>query len=176
MKKSILLAVLLYFCATLTMQAQTIKGDPWIFNAYQDLYNRKPNAWEVNIKNYNKGSWGNYGDLKKYVAAYQAGLSAKGVTINTYFIPGTETSLVCFNRNGKQVAINIVSNDGGKVLQAGGLSISSLPVANQVANLLASTIKQFSPLLGAFFGGKYTVQAAGTTVIPTSGDGALIFQ
>ena len=56
MKKKLFIALLLFFSATLTTQAQSLKGDPWIFNAYKDLYNRQPNAWELNIKNYNKGS------------------------------------------------------------------------------------------------------------------------
>ena len=43
-----------------------VKGDPWIFQAYCELYNRTPTALEVNIGNYNQGSWNNYGELKNY--------------------------------------------------------------------------------------------------------------
>ena len=110
------------------------------------------------------------------MTAYQNGLAAKGVTINTYPIPNTSTTLVVFMRNGGKAAMNIVSNDGGTVLQAGGISIAKIPIAGTIASMIATPLQAFSGILGAFHGGKYTVQSAGTTIIPTSGDGAIIFQ
>src|SRR3712207_735827 len=37
--------------------ASQLKGDTWIFNAYKELYGRQPNVWELNVQNYNLGSW-----------------------------------------------------------------------------------------------------------------------
>ena len=51
-----------------------LSGDPFIIRLYQKLYSRYPNAWELNVQNYNKGSWSNYGTLKRYISEYQDNL------------------------------------------------------------------------------------------------------
>jgi hypothetical protein len=95
-----------------------LKGDAWIFQLYKELYNRQPNAWELNIKNYNNGSWDNYAQLKTYIQQYQNALKQNNIEIKT----GTmgDKDVVWFYVNGKPEAVNLVSRDAGSVIAAGG--------------------------------------------------------
>lgn len=108
-----------------------LSGDVWIFDAYKALYNRQPNAWELNIKNYNNGSWNNFNDLKSYVQNYQNLLRAQGIEIKTGGYNGNV--LVAFYKNGKQVAVNVVAAGGGNVVAAGGANVVAAGGANVVA-------------------------------------------
>src|ERR1043165_1695557 len=51
-----------------------LKGDPWIFQAYAELYDRPPRALELDINLYNGGSWNNYNELKGYIQQTQNAL------------------------------------------------------------------------------------------------------
>lgn len=167
-----------------------LTGDPWIFQIYKQLYNRQPNAWELNIKNYNNGSWKNYNELKKYISEFQNSLSKQNLQIKTG--PWNNNNvLVGFFINGKQVAVNVVSAGGGNVVSAGGANVVSAGGGNVVsagggnvvsaggANVVAAgggNIVVNTSMAGVNFGGRYSVQSAGTTVVATSGNGALIIK
>jgi hypothetical protein len=162
-----------------TMPALT--GDAWIFQVYKELYNRQPNAWELNIKNYNNGSWNNYDELKKYIGEFQSSLSKQNLQIKTGAYNGNV--LVGFFINGQQVAANVVAAGGGNVVAAGGANVVSAGGANVVsagsANVVAAgggNIIVNNNMAGVNFGGRYSVQSAGTKVISTSGSGALIIK
>jgi hypothetical protein len=162
-----------------TMPALT--GDPWIFQVYKELYNRQPNAWELNIKNYNNGSWNNYDELKKYIGEFQSSLSKQNMQIKTGAY--NNNVLVGFFINGQQVAVNVVAAGGGNVVAAGGANVVSAGGANVVsagsANVVAAgggNIIVNNSMAGVNFGGRYSVQSAGTKVISTSGSGALIIK
>lgn len=108
-----------------------LKGDPWIFQAYTELYGRQPNAWELNIYNYNNGSWGSYAQLKGLVQGYQNYLSQQGIEIRTGGYNGNV--LVGFFRNGKQYGANVVAAGGANVVAAGGANVVAAGGANVVA-------------------------------------------
>lgn len=149
-------------------------GDPWIHQAYVEMYRRQPTAWELNIYNYNNGSWSNYNELKQYIRDYHASLSKAGLSINTKDISGGQT-LVGFNLTGKQVALDLVSTSDGKVIAAGGANVVAAGGANVVA-AGGANLQVNANMAGVFTGNRYTVQSAGTTVVPTSGKGALIIK
>lgn len=158
-----------------------LKGDPWIFQIYTELYNRVPTAWELNINNYNGGSWNNYAELKNYIQAYQNSLRKQGMDIKT--APYNGNVLVGFFINGQQVAANVVAAGGGNVIAAGGGNVIAAGGGNVIAagggNVIAAgggNIVVNNNMAGVRFGGSYTVSAVGTKVIPTSGKGALIIQ
>ena len=158
-----------------------LKGDPWIFQSYAELYDRAPTAWELNVNNYNSGSWNNYAELKNYVQAYQASLKKQSMDIKT--APYNGNVLVGFFINGQQVAANVVASGGGNVVAAGGANVVAAGGANVVAaggaNVIApggGNIIVNNNTAGVRFGGTYSVNAVGTKVIPTSGKGALIIQ
>src|SRR5665647_895946 len=98
-----------------TVEAQQLKGDPWIFQAYKELYNGPPTAWELNIQNYNGGSWNNYGELKNYIVQYQHSKGSQGLSISTTSL-GNGKIAVLFNLNGKSIAANLITNDGGTII------------------------------------------------------------
>jgi len=173
-----------------TFQAPAeVKGDPWIFQVYNELYYRKPNAWEVNIKNYNNGSWNNYNDLKKYIQDFQASIQKQGLQIKTAQAKGGK-ALVGFFINGQQTAADVVSMDKGKILATGssildknnpsliGMDGASL-IGMDGGTLVGpdgGTISVGSNTAGVTFGNSFTLQTEGTKVITTSGKGALIIK
>jgi hypothetical protein len=108
-----------------------LKGDPWIFQVYSEVYGRKPNAWELNIYNYNKGSWSSYEQLKGFIKDYQNYLSQNKIEIRTGGY--NRNILVGFYKNGKQVAANVVAAGGGNVVAAGGANVVAAGGANVVA-------------------------------------------
>ncbi|HEY8659513.1 MAG TPA: hypothetical protein VIL78_10775, partial [Hanamia sp.] len=135
-------------------------------------YSRQPNAWELNIQNYNGGSWNNYGELKTYVLQYQSSMSNQGLSISTSLLPGGNIA-VFFVQGGKSIAVDLIAQDGGTLIAAGAGNIA----LNSGANFLSKvgiTVK--SDLAGVYFGSKYAVQSTGTKVIPVSGKGALIIR
>jgi hypothetical protein len=174
LKKTALVFALFFLTFNFSVKAQTLKGDPWIFQVYKEVYHRQPSAWELNINNYNGGSWNNYGELRKYVQEYQASISRNGLTIVTKKIDDNKV-LTGFIKEGKLLAANIVSPQGGNVVAAGGGNVVAAGGGNVVA-AGGLNLQITSNTAGVGFGGKYTVQSAGTTVIPSSGKGALIIK
>src|SRR6185436_2238015 len=109
LKKFLIASVVFILFASLHVNAQ-LKGDPWIFQAYKALYNRQPTSWELNIQNYNNGSWNNYNELATYIVQYQSALSKFGISITTTSI-GSGRDVVLFNQSGRSIAGNIISQD-----------------------------------------------------------------
>jgi hypothetical protein len=116
---------------TVNQPIPQLKGDPWIFQVYSELYGRKPNAWELNIKNYNKGSWNSYDQLKGLVKDYQSYLAQQKIEIRTGGYNGNV--IVGFFRNGRQYAVNVVAAGGANVVAAGGANVVAAGGANVVA-------------------------------------------
>jgi hypothetical protein len=176
--------------STAVVKTVKLEGDPWIFRAYRELYRRAPVALELNVNNYNGGKWTSYSQLKHYVAEFQSSLKKQKAEIRT-----VETTngyeLTGLYLNGEQVAVALISKNGGSVVAAGGANVVSAGGANVVsaggANVVSAgganvvsgggaNISMQHNMAGISFGGRYTVQSAGTKVIPTSGNGALIIR
>ena len=168
--------------ASAPAQMPALKGDPWIFQAYKELYNRQPNAWELNVNNYNSGSWKNYAELKSYIRDFESSISRQRLDIKTG--PWANNNVVVgFFINGQQVAVNVVAAGGGNVVAAGGANVVAAGGANVVAagggNVVAAgggNILVNTNMAGVNFGGRYVTQSAGTRVVTTSGKGALIIK
>jgi len=174
MIKKLSFALLLFILAFNFYAGAQMKltGDPWIKQAYQELYSRQPNAWEYNIKNYNSGSWNNYSELKNYVSQYQSSMTTQRLNTSTALLPDNNIA-VFFVQGGKSIAVDLIAQDGGTLIAAGAGNIA----LNSGANFLSKvgiTVK--SDLAGVYFGSKYAVQSTGTKVIPVSGKGALIIR
>lgn len=146
-----------------------VQGDPWIFQAYRELYNRTPSAWEVNIQNYNGGSWSNYNELKKYVQDFQNSLRKLNMDIKTVDA-GNGKAIAFLTENGQAKAVALVNLNGGQVVAAGGANV----VSAGGANVVSAGGANLQNLAAMNFGSRYTVQAAGSRVVPTSGKGAII--
>ena len=154
-----------------TTSNATVKGDPWIIQIYNELYNRTPSAWEVNIQNYNGGSWNNYNELKKYIQDFQSALRKLNVDI-TVKDAGNGNAVAFLTENGQAKAVAMVSSNGGQVIAAGGGNV----IAAGGGNVISPGGANLQDLAAMNFGSRYTVQSAGTKVIPTSGKGAIIIR
>ncbi|WP_162427369.1 hypothetical protein [Pontibacter pudoricolor] len=183
-----------------------LEGDPWIFKAYRELYRREPVALELNVNNYNGGTWANYAQLKRFVAEFQTSLKKHNAQIKTVDTTNGN-QLTGLYLNGEQVAVALISKNGGGVVAAGGMNVVSAGGANVVAaggmnvvspgggnvvsagganvvsaggaNVVSAggaNISMHQNMAGLGFGGRYTVQSAGTKVIPASGKSALIIR
>jgi len=73
MKQKFLFLSLWAMLAFANVQAQC---DPWIVQAYKELYGRTPNANECNIRHYNNGSWNSYSELVMYIKKFNGQASA----------------------------------------------------------------------------------------------------
>lgn len=195
MKKLSTALVLFILAFNLTASAQA-KGDPWIFQVYKELYARQPSTWELNIHNYNDGSWNNYNELKKYVQDYQNNLKNQGVQVKEATLKN-KNAVVGFYSGGQQVAINVISNDGGSIIASGGGNVMAHLVASGGGNLVASgggnlvasgggnlvasgggNIAVSQQLKGAAFSNKasYKLTSSDAKPITTSGNGQLLFK
>lgn len=172
MKSKILFVFFLFFLFfNFNADAQQLKGDPWIFQVYQQLYHRQPTAWELNIYNYNNGSWNNYGELKNYIVQYQNAMRNYGFSVSTINLSNGKIA-VLFNQNGITMAADLITNDGGTLVAQGGGNL----VAQGGGNIVAQGGGNLASLPGVSFGSRYTLQSNGTKVVPTSGRGALIIR
>jgi len=173
MKKNFLITAIIVFSAlTFALKASAqLKGDSWIFSAYQELYHRQPNAWELNIHNYNNGSWNNYDELRRYVKMYQISLRNNNLTVSTTML-ASGNLVALFNQNGISIAADLITNDGGSIIAQGGGNI----VAQGGGNVISTNGSNFVDLKGVSFGSKYQTLSVGTTIIPASGNGALIIR
>jgi hypothetical protein len=176
MKKTLLSAFL--FCALcfqLTAKAQ--KGDPWIFQAYKEMYKRQPQAWELNINLYNQGHWNNYNELKQYIQQYQSSLASMSITTRTVAVKNNQ-SVVLFDQNGKSIAVNLITNDGGSIVATGGGNVVAAGGGNVIAagggNVIAAGGANLRDLPGASLGGNRQLMSGDKKIIKTSGSGAII--
>ncbi len=159
-------------CSLKTL-AQQVTGDPWIFQTYKELYNRQPSAWELNIKNYNLGSWNSYDELKRYVQEYQNSLRLENYTVKTTGLKNNQSAAI-FYQNGTPVASALISNAGGYLVGNDGASL----IGNDSAGLIGldgSTLRNLSVLSFADMATKFT-QASGMRYIKASGRGRLVMK
>jgi hypothetical protein len=151
-----------------------LKGDPWIFQVYVELYNRIPNAWELNAQNYNKGSWSNYGNLKEYIKQYNTAMSQNGIKTIAGKVNNSD-AIVFADNNNNVLGVDLVSLDGGNVIAAGGANVVSAGGANVVA-AGGANFRISANTAGVSFGSDRTVQSAGTRVVATAGNTKLVIR
>lgn len=154
------------------------KDDPWIFNAYKEMYNRQPSFWELNILLYNGGSWNSYPQLKSFITEYQNSMSSQGITIKIY--TSGDKSLVAFDKGNKTIAVDLISNDGGRVLAAGGGNVIAAVGGNVIAagggNIVAGEAVNFSSLGGVLPSRTNSGMFSGGSIrVKSSGKGSLVF-
>ena len=188
MKKLVLLLMLCsVFCISLNAGAremskpprahafQQLTGDPWIFELYNSMYFRQPNALELNIHNYNNGSWGSKSELKHYIIDFQNSLKSQNIVIAIGSTRNNGQLVVGLVINGQLAAASIVAAGGGNIVAAGGGNIVAAGGGNIVAagggnfNVSTSTA-------GLSFGTNMGVLDVGTRRIATSGKGAFLIR
>ena len=180
MKKSIIL-IAIAALSSISLFAQSRQAQ--IKEAYQYFFLRDPTAWEAIPENYNNGKWNNTDELHKYVGEYtkmvrESGLSFK-FSQQTF---GNNSKIVGIYQNGNQVAVDLIAAGAGNLIAAGAGNLVAAGAGNLVAagagNLTATGGGSIAVagMKGASFGSSYTLSGAGTTVIKTSGSGALIIR
>jgi hypothetical protein len=150
-----------------------LKGDPWIFMAYVELYNRAPYAFELNIKLYNNGSWNNYEELKKYVGETQASLQKAGAVVKQV-TDGLGNFLNIIQRATK-IAMSVVSNSGDVKAKGGKAALEAVYEAIRKAAKskgieIKGTESGFAP------SAKYVTLSGKQEVLATSGNGGILFE
>ena len=150
MKRSII-TLQIVFCLLLTTSVKAQRVDPWIVQAYQELYKRYPTTEETNIYNYNNGSWNSYDQLKGYIRNY---INNKIINTPTTYAPlpvtgtikgGTyngRSALALLDGN-KVIALNLIGNDGSTLVGNDGASLigndGSTLVGNDGASLVSNS-------------------------------------
>ena len=174
MKKLILALVLMIGCNFIA-NAQT--GDPWIKKIYNVLYMRDPTAFEYNTQNYNGGTWGSYDELQGYIKSYMDAVVKKHLKVNVANI-GNGQSLAMVYQDGKMVAGNLITNDGGSIVAQGGGNIVAQGGGNlqTITGIVAQGGGNLRDLKGLGFGANYGPLATGAVRIPISGKGAWVIQ
>lgn len=142
-----------------TLSSSIVSGDPWIMQIYQQLYNRRPNSWELNIKNYNNGSWSSFEQLKEYIQQFQKSMNDNGVRIETALL-NESINLVVLKKGDKTLAVNILQNKGGNVVAGGGANVIAAGGGNVVAAGGANVVAA---------GGANVIAAGGGNVIAAGG-------
>ncbi|HPH36309.1 MAG TPA: hypothetical protein PL108_01530 [Sediminibacterium sp.] len=189
-----------YQKASVTLSPASVTGDPWITAIYKSLYQRLPNSWELNIYNYNGGSWKSYDELTSYIRDFQLNLQKNGIIIETAML-SVDKSLVAFKKDGVYIAANLLSNKNGSIIAAGGGNIVAAGGGNIVAagggnivaagggnivaagggNIVAAgggniVFKVGTGLAGAFHGSQYSLQSGAKLQVPASGKTSLVFK
>lgn len=136
-----------------------VSGDPWITEIYQELYRRKPNAWEYNVYNYAEGKWKNKIELKQAIQQYQSNMQKAGITIDLYDMSNGRF-VVDMKINGKSAAVSLIEGKGGNVVAAGGANVVSAGGANAVSAGGANVVSA---------GGANVVSAGGANVVSAGG-------
>ena len=158
-----------------------IKGDPWIFKAYYELYSRIPIQWELNIKNYNNGSWSNYDELKKFITEYQNALVLNRVKVVMAVVKGASSfaeKAAVFIIDGKITAANLIGNDAGSLKAVGGSEMASKGITSLIgldgATLISDDGSTLKSLQGVQFAGYGLKSEEGAKKIKTAGKTTLI--
>jgi len=177
-KKLFFATLLLTLASNFSVSAQ-LKGDPWIFNAYKELYNRQPEPLELNIQNYNGGSWNNYPELKKYVVDFQTSKQQGNYKFSSVIVNNT-TAVQAIYQNNQQIAVAALSVIGGKIIASDGASIISGGAGNIISGGAGNLIGQdgagiaiTKSMGGISFGSSNTLMSESIKVLK-SGKGALI--
>jgi hypothetical protein len=160
LKRLFTLIVILMIAFSFDASAQ--KADPWIIQAYNELYKRQPSTWELNINNYNLGSWNNYPELKGYIQQYQKSLQNNGYTVSLKPLANNQ-SQVTFLQNGTAVAVGLIGNDAGSLVGNDGASLIGNDSGGLATISFADVATKFS-------------QAAGIKYLKTSGRGRIVFK
>lgn len=162
------------------LSAQQVKGDPWIFQVYKELYGRQPNAWEIQIKLYNNGSWKDYNQLKQYVKDYQASLSSNSLSVSVTAIKSSPNAAALINQNGKTIAADLISQDGNGIVAQGGGNLVNTNGSNlkdvNGNNIVAQGGGNLRDIPGASLGSNRQLMAGDKKIIKTSGQGAIIIR
>lgn len=152
-----------------------LKGDPWIFQAYYELYSRIPNPIELNVNLYNGGSWSDLGQLKGFISDYQKSLAQNDVTILAGKANGKDAALM-IDKNKNLLAVSLVSPDGGLVIAPGGGNV----IAAGGGNVVAAGGDNFNfnnDTAGLNITGGYSTLSTGAKkVIKTAGKGTIVIR
>lgn len=157
-----------------------LKGDPWIFQAYYELYTRIPNPIELNINLYNGGSWNDLGQLKGYIQEYQKSLSQNNLRMISGKVKDKDVAAVVDNNNNviavSLVSLNsgqVISPGGGNVISAGGDNVIS-PGGGNVISPGGGNLTINNNTAGLTVGAGYSTQSTGVKrVIKTAGKGTI---
>lgn len=171
LKKIFFTGLLFIFLFNINVKAQS--PDPWIIQAYKEMYGRQPSAWELNINNYNLGSWNNYNELKKYIVEYHSSLRNDGYNAKTILLDKNQSATI-FYQNGAAVAGALISNKAGSILGENGLGLISVDHARLIGMDHAS-LQKLAAVSFADVSTKFT-QAAGIKYLKASGRGRLIMK
>lgn len=166
-----------------TRPGNFIKGDPWIFRGYWELYSRVPSPFELNIYLYNGGSWNSLEQLKGFIKDFQNSLSQNGVKLVPGKLKDKDAAAMVDNSN-NLLAVSLVSLDGGQVIAAGGGNVIAAGGGNVIApgggNVVApggANITISNNTAGLNVSAGYSVQSTGAKrVIKTAGKGAIIIK
>jgi len=158
-----------------------IKGDPWIFQAYYELYSRVPNPIELNINLYNGGSWNNYGQLKSYIQQYQSSLAQNNLKMVSGKVKEKDAVALVDNNN-NVLAVSLVSPNGGQVISPGGANVIASGGGNVISpgggNVISPGGANFTfnnNTAGLNIGAGYSTQSTGVKrVIKTAGKGSIV--
>ena len=161
-----------------------IKGDPWIFKAYYEIYNRAPIAWELNINNYNNGSWANYDELKKFIAEYQNALVVNRLKVIMAKVKSATNSITelaaVFTIDGKMVAVDLIGNDAGSLTAVGGNAVAAKGATTLIgmdgATLISDDGSTLKSLQGVQFSTYSLNSTEGGKKIKTSGKTTLLIR
>lgn len=152
------------------VSAQKLIGDPWIFQAYKEMYGRSPNAFELNINNYNLGSWNNYGELKKYIQEFQS----NGYNIKTTALPNDQSAVVYWEDN-QPVAWALISNKGGGLIGDATSTLISVDHA-RLMGVDPAVLKDLPVISYADVNSKSLMAVKKSSAKKASGRGRIIFK
>lgn len=150
-----------------------LKGDPWIFMAYAELFDRAPRAFELNIKIYNNGSWNSYDELKKYIRDTQEAMQRISAAISEAADALGNTLTVI--KRATKTAVSLVNNRGEVKAKGGKAALAAASEAlKRLARQKGIQINGNEP--GFAPSGKYVTLSGNAEIVPTSGNGAILFE
>lgn len=188
MKTKFLLLTMINIAGFSTLFSATVSAqcrDPWINNAYRELYNRTPvgnqEVGECYIRLYNNGSWNNYNELKSYIQQFKNTGTIVG------FAPATNNnSVMAVKLIDGTVGVSLLSNNSGTIVASGGGNLVASGGGNLVAsgggNLVASGGGNFNGLISSntpgfgVTGAGYGTQAGEVKRVKASGNGFLVIR
>ncbi len=158
-----------------------LKGDPWIFKAYCEIYNRVPTGWELNIRNYNNGSWSNYDELKKWIRDYFSALAANRIEVKMAKPKSSRTvaeMAVVFIIDGKVTAADLIGNDAGSIKATGGNEMALKGITSLIGldggTLISDDGSTLKNLQGVQFSGYGLKSEEGAKKVKTAGKTTLV--
>lgn len=175
--------ILLSFICSVSLFAQEAKGDPWIKEIYNSTWGRNPTALEYNINNYNNGQWSSKADLMKYIYEFQKNMAASNIKLLQSAKTYNGNFVVAVFQNNQQIAVNLISPNGGTIVAQGGGNIVAQGGGNIVSPNGGTIVAQGGGNIvvnkdqaGFNFGNQYVVADANTKVVKTSSKGAWVIR